>query len=113
MCAIFAGNDIMIEIKRKYVFHIPLEKFIDGKLVEIEIEEILDELIEKLGDSFYMTRVKSCYKSRFFDELLITVFSQSQLEEIFKEWFIRNNTILMQEAFAFEVDGKMIIEKLG
>ena len=100
---------------RKYVLHIPLEKF-DGNLVTIDIDGILEDLIIKLeetgSDSFYITRVESHYKTRKFDEILITVFAEdSSIEHVFSEWFRKNNHELCQEAFAYEIGNEMIIEK--
>ncbi|WP_458452991.1 hypothetical protein [Methanobrevibacter sp.] len=107
----------MIELEDKYVFHIPLYKYKDDELVVIEMDGLLDNLISELADkgfdSFYMAEVKSFYKSRIYDEILITVFSPKDKSplEIFKKWFRKNNHILFQEAFAFEIGDKMIVEK--
>ena len=111
--------DEEIELESKYVFHIPLHKYEDGKLVLIEIEDVLDDLIaqfhQKGFDGLYMTKVKSMYKARLYDEILITVFTTPQKSPlgIFKDWFRKNNHILAQEALAYENDGKLTIEKLG
>lgn len=104
----------MMILDRKYVLHIPLCRFSDGGLMPIEIDGILDDLISRLdSESFYMTKVKSCYKSRVFDELLITVFaSQKDIGEIFSEWFKSNNDVLCQEAFAYECGDRMFVEEL-
>ena len=105
----------MIELDRKYVFHVPIFKFEDGMLIELEIEDILDELIEELdARSLYISKVKSVYRKRIYDELLITLFTTSDghPEEVFERWFRANNDILAQEAFAFEMDGRMFIGRL-
>lgn len=104
----------MIELDKKYILHIPLYKFTNGKLVLIEIDDLLDDLINRLDcESLYMTKVKSIYKNRTYDELLITIFSdeKSPVEE-FSKWFRKNNDILSQESFAYETGNKMIIEKI-
>ena len=111
----------MIELDTKYVFHIPIYKYIKGSLILIEYEEILDDLIDSFNqngyDSLYLTKVRGFYKSREFDELLITIFISSNQdnespEAIFKEWFMENNDILEQEAFAYECNGSMFIEEI-
>ncbi len=104
-----------MELNFRYVFHMPLYKYVDNELTPIEIDAILEELIADLNEeSFYIARVESHYKSRKFDELLLTVFTASAgIEEVFKKWFFKNNHILCQEAFSFELNNTMYIEKLG
>lgn len=107
----------MIELTEKYIFHIPLHKYADGELVLIEIDDLLDELISDLSENgfenFYLTKAKAHYKSRCFDELLITVFTSSDSPaEIFEKWFRDNNGILGQEAFGYEYGNSMIIHEL-
>lgn len=108
----------MIELNTKYVFHIPLYKLIDGDLILIDIEEILEELFDRFSkngfDSLYITKVKGYYNFRTFDELLINIFTSSDgsPEIIFKKWFLENNNILEQEAFAYELNNSMFIEEI-
>ena len=99
---------------KKYVFHIPLHKFEDGELVLLEIDDLLDDLISQLDcEGMYFTRCKSVYKSRRYDELLLTVFAScdDNLEDVFKGWFSQNNDVLGQEALAYECDGKLFVEE--
>lgn len=108
----------MIELNKKYVFHIPLYKLIGDELILIHIEEILEDLFSQFNKngfySWYVTKVKAHYKSRAFDELLITIFTSSEEfpEVLFKKWFMENNNILEQEAFAYESNDSMIIEEI-
>ena len=53
-------------------------------------------------NSFYITNVTSYYKSRKFDEMLITIFNSKtgEVDLIFKKWFKKNNGVLMQEVFS-------------
>ena len=107
----------MTQLDKKYVLHIPTCKYIDNKLISLNIDEILDDLIKELRRnglmSFYLTNVKSYYKSRVFDEVLFTVFTSSvSVDEIFTKWFKKNNNLLQQEAFSFEYDNMMFVEKL-
>ncbi|WP_162685736.1 hypothetical protein [Methanosphaera sp. BMS] len=81
----------------------------------------MDELIDNLNDngyhSFYMIKAKGFYKSRCFDELLITIFASEDDNKpkphiIFKKWFADNNNILNQESMAYEYNNTLHIEKL-
>ena len=102
----------------KYVFHIPLYKFTQDRLSPLDGDEIITDLISKFSengfDSLYMTEVKSCYRGRLYDEILVTLFTTGDRapEEIFEGWFWENNEILEQEEFAYEKGDRMIIEKL-
>lgn len=108
----------MIEYDSKYVFHVPLYKYADGELVLIEIDDVLDVLLSEFHrqgfEGLYMTRVKSMYNARLYNEILITVFSTPEKSPvgIFRDWFGRNNHILAQEALAYECGGRMVVEKL-
>ena len=107
----------MREFKIKYVFHIPLCEFSGDELASIEIDEILEDLINRFNDngfdSLYVSKAEGHYKSRRFDEMLLTLFSDDDAPEaIFKDWFRQNNAILKQEAFAFECSNRMYVEKL-
>lgn len=107
----------MIELDKKYVFHIPKYKFEDNELTPID-SNILKNFITKLNEngysSAYLTDVKSYYKNRAYDETLITLFTSQEREpeKIFKEFFTGNNNILKQEAFAYECNNRMLIETL-
>lgn len=107
----------MIELDEKYVFHIPLCRFSEGELERIEIDDLLDDLIARFHksgfESLYMTSVKSYYKTRLYDEILITIFTSGKSPVgIFKEWFYNNNGVLGQEAFAYEASGRMFVLEL-
>ncbi|WP_407422258.1 hypothetical protein [Methanobrevibacter sp.] len=51
----------MIELDKKYVFHIPLYKYVNNDLIPIPIENIIEELIKQFNkngyDSLYITKV--------------------------------------------------------
>lgn len=111
----------MIELDKKYVFHIPVHRFETetGQVVNIDMEILLDELVYMLNKegyhSFYMSDVKGFYKNRSFDELLITIFvgnDDTRACDIFKEWFKKNNNMLKQESFAYECNNKLFIEEI-
>ncbi len=102
----------MKELDKKYVFHIPLYKFEDDDLIKLEIGDALDDFIAQLNcDGLYITKVRSFYKSRCFDELLVSLFvsGSEKPEEIFKVWFRTNNDILGQESFSYECGDRMFI----
>lgn len=107
-------------LSEKYVLHIPLHKFENGKISSLDIDGPLNSLVERLNeegfDGFYTQNVKSHYKSRVFDELLITVYTSGDrkdlLEDIFCDWFETSNEILAQEAYAFERNDQLIIRKI-
>ncbi len=82
------------------------------------MDELIEELTNRLYDnnytSFYMTNVTGHYKNRAFDEILITIFTskeQNQIlpDTIFKQWFKENNNTLKQESFAFEYNNSLYI----
>ena len=115
----------MMELDKKYVLHIPLYKYKNNELIPIEIYHIIEDLIKKLDkegyDSLYITDVKAYYKSRSFDEILISIFTSEEVlkkenkespSAIFKKWFKEHNYILEQEALGYEYDNKMYIEEL-
>ncbi len=110
-------------LDEKYVFHIPLCKYSNGKLVSIDIEDVLDDLISKLAENsyenLYMIKAKGYYKSRCFDEILMTIYisstpdkDQTLPNEIFEEWFKKNNDILEQESLGYEYNDRMTIIEL-
>lgn len=102
----------MKELDKKYVFHIPLYRFEDDELIKLEIGDALDDLIAQLNcDGLYITKVRSFYKSRCFDELLVSLFvsDSENPEEIFKKWFTNNNDVLGQESFSYECGNRMYI----
>lgn len=100
------------KLENKYVLHIPLTKFVNGELVDLDIKDIIDELANEF-ESCYLTRVESYYKARRYNELLITVFSDDgSVAVTFREWFLKYNHVLFQEAFAYEHNNEMIVEDL-
>ena len=106
-----------IELNRKYVFHIPLFKFAGEGLIPIGIDGLLDDLIGEFCkngfENFYFVKAKSHYKSRCFDEILLVIFTDSDLPlEIFEKWFRGNNDALGQEAFAWECGNSLFIRDL-
>jgi hypothetical protein len=111
----------MNKLNQKYVLHIPCYKHDATHLIKLDMETLIGGLISKLEkhgyESLYMSKVKGYYKTRCFDEILLTIFTSSNNNEktpaiIFKEWFIEQNNILEQEAYAYEENNNLIIEEL-
>ena len=106
----------MIVLEKKYVFHIPLYKYLNGNLEELDVDtdDLLVKLSESGFDALYITKTKGYYKSRSYDELLITLFARSDEapEEIFIGWFKAKNHIFKQEALAYECQDEMHIIQL-
>ena len=99
----------MTKLEEKYVLHIPSHKYINGELIYITTEEHIDELIKQLNHegytSFYVLRADGYYKTRKFEEILLTIYTTKSRERkspetIFKQWFKQNNHILKQESLA-------------
>ena len=105
-----------MELDCRYVLHIPLSRWENDSLIALDVD-ILDELINlwNFKDSTVsISPVVSYYKSCRFNEVILTIFARSneRPHEIFKKWFQDHNDVLGQEAFAYEIGNKMIIEKL-
>lgn len=103
----------------KIILHIPEQAWINDKLQDIPIRKLIDILTVRLQDagfhSFYITRVKSFYKGRSYPEKLITLYCADEYEkviDIFSDWFIENNNLLRQEAFAYEYNNSLCIKEL-
>ena len=107
-----------MELDCRYVLHIPLSRWENGKIMPLDMDEPISELMELLEDkgfdSFYVTKVEGHYKSRKYDELLVTIFADDDDSPIaiFRQWFSKNNGKLRQEAFAYEFNNRMIVENL-
>lgn len=109
----------MIKLDNKYVLHIPIHKYENKELTSINIEKPIEELISKLNDegytSFYKTKITGYYENRRFDEIIFTIFTESDDDKVcmvFREWFNDNNSTLKQESFAYEHNNSLIIETL-
>lgn len=104
----------------KYVLHIPTHKFENKIVTAINMKKCMEDLEKKLNEngyhSFYKSKVEGHYKSRTFEEVLITIFTNNtaepQPDKLFIEWFKEHNDELKQESFAYEKNNELIIEKL-
>ena len=107
----------MLTLKNKVVVHIPHKAWEDGKFVEINYVQAREDLIQKLTNSgvggFYVVECTGYYKNRSYKEDLLTFFynrKNNEQENIIKNWIEQNKTILKQECFAVEIDGKLFIQ---
>lgn len=107
-----------MKLDTKYVFHIPLCKHEDGQLTPLEIDDVICELFDEFRkngfNGMYLGKVKSIYRGRAYDELLVTLFTieDKSPEEIFERWFVKNNEMLKQDEFAYEKANTMTIVRL-
>lgn len=103
----------IVKVMTKFVLHVPLYRFNGNNLEEIEIDETLNELMGELtqnGFDGYISKVRSFYKSRLYDELLITIFSKdTSVLKIFRKWFSKNNHVLGQESLAYEIGNELVV----
>ena len=106
-----------MKLTHKYVLHIPAHK--NKTLEKIDMDEPLNKLIKLLKreyTSFYKQEATGYYKDNMaFGEVLITIFTKTEQEspeKLFRKWYKEHNSILEQEAYAYEHDNTIIIEKL-
>lgn len=111
----------MTTLNNRYVLHIPTFKYVNTEDKTIIGEEYIKILTDKLTEygytSFYITQAQGQYKTRKYDEILITVYASDNRDAklpdtIFGEWFRKHNHIFEQESFAYEHNNKLYIEKL-
>ena len=46
-------GEIEVELDKKYVFHIPLYKYVDNELIALDMDDIIDELIMQFSEKGY------------------------------------------------------------
>ena len=99
----------------KLVFHIPQKTWIEGELLDIygleKAEEKLFAMLYEGGvTSFYLTEATGYYNGRHYPETLLTVFGDTlSVSKVFEHWCEAHQSILRQEAYAYELDGKLIV----
>ena len=71
----------MLICKNKHILHIPLSRFVNGEMEMLDIDDLLEELFDKLEENgiegFYTTRATGFYRFRSYPELLITLSIQT------------------------------------
>lgn len=104
--------------EHKIILHIPQQAFVNGKLIDLNLTEKIANLIEKIISagvaSFYQTQVTGFYKGRSYPQLLLTMYGGAEIfrsAEIFYKWNEENKNALQQEAFAYELDGKLFVHE--
>ncbi len=106
-----------MEYTEKFVFHLPQYAWKDGRLVEIDHPQFKNLLLSDLAawgvESSYSILAEGSYRGRTYPEELLTVYctpdSAQAIEAIFRKLCLQNNPWLMQEAFAYEHQGKLIV----
>lgn len=101
--------------KDKIVFHIPQKTWIEGEMLDIYgLEEAEEKLFAMLCDggvtSFYLTEATGYYNGRHYPETLLTVFGNTHYaSKAFEHWCEAYQSILRQETYAYELDGKLVV----
>lgn len=108
-----------MKLPHKLVFHIPQKALVHGVALEIPFSELFPNLVTALYaaglSGFYVVDGVGFYKGRTYPEKLVTVFCGDTMEAVesaYQDWFQRFNDVLQQEAFAYEVDGELVIKDL-
>ena len=108
-----------MKLTHKLVFHIPQKALVHGVALEIPFSALFPNLVTALYDAgvsgFYVVDGVGFYEGRTYPEKLVTVFCEDAPEDVekaYRDWFRHFNDVLQQEAFAYEVDGVLHIEKL-
>lgn len=93
----------------KLVFHIPCYMYKDGALQPAPWQQVIDDFAKVLyehTDGFFVTDAIGYYKGRTYAEKLLTAYCDAKVAAD----FLHIARILEQEAYAYEIDGRLIIE---
>ena len=93
-------------------FHIPGFKYIEGKMLNIYLDDFkaaLNKELEKVGiEAFYVVKAVGYYKGREYPQEIITVFfDKEDVLGCFARTVYSMRDSLKQEAYAYELNGKM------
>ncbi len=106
-----------MEYGHKVSLHVPHYAW-DGRLKPINYKWFKYELVGALSDigidSCFSVAADGYYKGRGFEEEIITVFCNNAEEvvKVMTETFKACNRVLHQEAFAYELDGRLYVVSL-
>ena len=92
----------------KFIFHIPCCKYQNGTLTPAPWQQVVEEFslaLYKYTDGFYITDAIGCYKGRSYPEKLVTAYCDAAVVTD----FLRIAHILQQEAYAYEMDGELVV----
>lgn len=104
-------------LEHKLVLHVPTKKLAENELVDVDYKKFIEAIIKGLavaGCTF--TQVTGYYKRRVYPEMLVTIFlNNEQLSRVdywFRHAMVKCHLEMQQEAYAYELDGKMHILSL-
>lgn len=102
----------MKALSNKISFHIPGFKYIEGKMLNIYLDDfkaVLNEELEKVGiEAFYAEKAVGYYKGREYSQEIITVFfNKEDVLGCFVRTVYSMRDSLKQEAYAYELNGTM------
>ena len=95
-------------------FHIPGFKYIEGKMLNIYLDDfkaLLNSELKKIGiEAFYAEKAVGYYKGREYPQEIISVFfDKEDVLGCFARTVYSMRDSLNQEAYAYELNGKMYI----
>ena len=102
-------------LDHKAVLHIPRQYWDGAQLRDLDLQKVLPaltELLETIGISgWHETEAYGHFKGRRYPELQITVFDTDPMavEQVFRQWIEDAHPQLRQEAYAWEMDGKLVL----
>lgn len=99
-------------LSNKISFHIPGLKYIEGKMLNIYLDDfkaVLNKELEKVGiEAFYAEKAVGYYKGREYPQEIITVFfDKEDVLRCFVRTVYEMRDSLKQEAYAYELNGVM------
>ena len=104
----------MKTLSNKISFHIPGFKYVEGKMLNIYLDDFkaaLNKELEKVGiEAFYAEKSVDYYKGRAYGQEIITVFFEKEdVLGCFVRTVYSMRESLKQEAYAYELNGQMRI----
>ena len=104
----------MKTLTNKISFHIPGFKYIEGKMLNIYLDDFKAALyseLEKVGiEAFYAEKAVGYYKGREYPQEIITVFfANEDVLGCFARTVYSMRESLKQEAYAYELNGTMYV----
>ena len=104
----------MKTLTNKISFHIPGFKYIEGKILNIYLDDfkaVLNKEFEKVGiEAFYALKAVGYYKGREYRQEIITVFfDKEDVLGCFARTVYSMRDSLKQESYAYELNGTMYV----
>lgn len=104
----------MKKLVNKISFHIPGFKYVDGKMLNIYIDDFKEALAKELAcisvEAFFSEKAIGYYKGREYPQEIITVFyNDEDVLGCFIKVVFKMREALRQEAFAYELNGTMYV----